>query len=139
MSLSPYLKLRGRSPATVKHPGAVGSFEWDEVEFAFQKIEVTYTGGGKSAQDCWDTTDGDSSGDGRKSGSGDTDPKHSILTHAFSYAVQVPLDIGTGNATGRRQWSPVRLKYQLVVPAWSVLVPKLKDSTTATRPLRRSS
>ena len=131
MGLSPYLKLRGRSPFTVKHPGAVDSFEWEEVEFTFQKIEVTDTSGGKSAQDSWDTTDGDSSGDGGKSGSGDTDPKHSILTHGFSYKVQAPLDIGTGNPTGRRQWSPVHFKCGLVLPAWSVLVPKLKDSTTS--------
>ena len=131
MGLSPYLKLRRKAPVTFKHPGAVNSFEQEEVEFTFQKIEVTDTGGGKSAQDSWATTDGDGNGDGGKSGDGDHGPKHSFPTFAFSYAVQAPVDFGTGKPTGKRPWSPAHRKCQLVVPACSVLVPKLKDSTTS--------
>jgi type VI secretion system Hcp family effector len=40
-------------PATGSHSESRDTFEQEEIQFSFQKIEFTWTGGGTTAQDDW--------------------------------------------------------------------------------------
>jgi type VI protein secretion system component Hcp len=126
MGLSPYIKLLGQPYVGQKHSVASETVvsdtdELDEVSFTFQKIDVANIGGGTSSQDDWDTGSGTGGGSTPKS-------KHKAHLDTYAYQAETPFDIATGQASGKRRWSPLQRKGMLVLPASSVLTPQLKQA-----------
>jgi hypothetical protein len=128
MGFSPYIKLlgpassklSGQPSSATKHSSATDTSELEEVECTFQKIEMSNVADGTSSQDSWDTGNGD--------GNSNPKPKHTSDLGGYAYQVKVPFDIATGLVSGKRRWTPIHRKAQLVLPSSSVLAPQLQQA-----------
>ncbi len=129
MGLGPYIKLIDpalskllvQPSSTQKHVGTTDTSELEELQFTFQKIEMSNAQSGTSSQDDWNTGSGTGGGNPPK-------PKHNVHLDTYIYQTEVPFDIATGNASGKRRWTPLQRKAMLVLPASSVLTPQLRQA-----------